>query len=400
MTLTGSRKFDVVTVGGGLAASSFAKSMAERDAKVLILEQEERFRDRVRGEFLCPWGVAEARELGVLDCLMKSCAREIAIVDLGMGPRDLRATTPQQTGGISYSHPEMQETLIDAAEQSGAAVRRGVCVTGITPGSEPQVTLSHKGKAETVTARLVVAADGRNSAVRKWAGFKVKESRDPFVFAGVLLAGVRSDPNIGWLIFNPELGLIGVVFSQPKDRFRAYLGYPSTSGYRLNGKSALPQFISESAKVAPFFGDFYGKAEDIGPLASFDGGDHWAEHPYRDGIALLGDAAGTTDPSFGQGMGLSLRDARTLRDALSKNSDWDTAGHVYATAHDDYYQRSRKTSGWFRAVFQEQGPEAVERRRRAMPLIAQDITRVPDHIFSGPDMPMDDSVRARFFGEC
>jgi len=35
-----------------------------------------------------------------------------------------------------------------------------------------------------------------------------------------------------------------------------------------------------------------------------------------------------------------------------------------------------------------------------MPLIAEDPTRVPDHIFSGPDLPVDDSVRARLFGEC
>ena len=124
MNASAAKSFDIVTIGGGLAASSFAKSMADRGAKVLILEQEERFRDRVRGEYLVPWGAAEARELGLLDCLMKSCAREVPIVDLGMGPRDLRTTTPQQSGGITYSHPEMQETLIAAAEQSDVTVRR------------------------------------------------------------------------------------------------------------------------------------------------------------------------------------------------------------------------------------------------------------------------------------
>ena len=382
-----------------MAASSFAKAMADRGAKVLILEQEERFRDRVRGEYLVPWGAAEARELGVFDCLMENCAREIPIVELGMGPRDLRTTTPQQTGGIAYSHPEMQETLIGLAERTGATVRRGISVTAITPGTQPEVTTNYKGKTEVIKTRMVVGADGRNSTVRKWAGFTVKESRDPFIFCGVLLSGVKIDTEVGWLIFNPELGLIGVVFAQPKDRFRAYLGYPATSGYRLNGKSALPQFVSESRRVAPFFSDFYSKVEGIGPLASFDGGDHWAEHPYRDGIALLGDAAGVTDPSFGQGMALSLRDARTLRDALLEDPDWNKAGHRYAERHDHYFQRCRTAAGWFRAVFQEQGAEAATRRQRAMPLIAQDPMRVPDHLFSGPEMPLDESVRARFYGE-
>ena len=157
--------------------------------------------------------------------------------------------------------------------------------------------------------------------------------------------------------------------------------------------------MPKPARVAPLFGEFYSKAEDIGPLASFEGGDSWVEHPYRAGIALLGDAAGTTDPSFGQGMSLSLRDARTLRDELSSSSDWDVAGHRYAEQHDTYFQRCRTAAGWFRTIFQEQTPEAASRRKRALPLIAEDPTRVPDHLFSGPDMPLDDDVRARFFGE-
>jgi hypothetical protein len=34
-----------------------------------------------------------------------------------------------------------------------------------------------------------------------------------------------------------------------------------------------------------------------------------------------------------------------------------------------------------------------------LPLIAQDGTRVPDHIISGPDLPLHETVRRRFFGE-
>ena len=392
--------FDVVTVGGGLAASSFARSMAERGAKVLILEQEERFRDRVRGEYVVPWGVVEARELGVLDVLRRDCAREIPWIDMGFGLRDLTTTTPQQLPGLSFSHPEMQEALLAAAEKSGAVVRRGVCVQNIEPGSRPQVVARKNGHAETISARLVVSADGRNSAARKWLGFTTKKSGDPFVFSGVLLSGVSAREDVGWFIFNPELGSIGALVPQGRGRFRAYFGYPSSSGYRLNGKDSIPLFLSESRKVAPVFGEFYSRAQDIGPLASFDGGDFWVEHPYRNGVALLGDAAGTTDPSFGQGMSLSLRDARTLRDALLANSDWDVAGHHYAERHDGYYQRCRTASGWLRAIFQEQTPEADARRQRALPLIAQDLSRVPDHLFSGPEMPLDDAVRARFFGEC
>ena len=392
--------FDVVTVGGGLAASSFAKSMAERGASVLILEQEERFKDRVRGEYIVPWGVAEARELGVLGVLRRECASEVPWVEMGFGPRDLRTTTSQQLSAVSFSHPQMQETLLAAAEKGGAVVRRGVRVQNIEPGARPRVMTRTNGQAETISARLVIAADGRNSAARKWLGFTTKKSGDPFVFSGVLLSGVSAREDAAWFIFNPEAGLIGALVPQGRGRSRAYFGYPSSAGDRLNGKDSVPLFLSESNRVAPLFGEFYSKAQDIGPLGSFDGGDYWAEHPYRNGVALVGDAAGTTDPSFGQGMALSLRDARTLRDALLNNSDWDAAGHQYAEQHDTYYQRCRTASGWLRTIFQEQTPEAAARRQRALPLIAEDLTRVPDHLFSGPELPLDDTTRARFFGEC
>ena len=38
-------------------------------------------------------------------------------------------------------------------------------------------------------------------------------------------------------------------------------------------------------------------------------------------------------------------------------------------------------------------------RDEALPLIAEDPTRVPDHLLSGPDLPADEAVRRRFFGE-
>jgi 2-polyprenyl-6-methoxyphenol hydroxylase-like FAD-dependent oxidoreductase len=39
-------------------------------------------------------------------------------------------------------------------------------------------------------------------------------------------------------------------------------------------------------------------------------------HPYRRGVALVGDAAAVSDPSWGQGLSMTLRDVRVLRDQL------------------------------------------------------------------------------------
>jgi 2-polyprenyl-6-methoxyphenol hydroxylase-like FAD-dependent oxidoreductase len=396
--MTASR-YDIVTIGGGLGASVLARAMAERGAKVLVLEQERRFRDRVRGEYVCPWGVAEAKELGIFELLRRNCASELPWADLGFGPRNLLKTTPQQLPGLSFSHPEMQEALLAAAEAVSAEVRRGVTVERIETGQQPFVVAAADGRTERIAARLIVAADGRSSQTRKWGGFTVEKNAQPFLFAGVLLTDVSARQDMGVFIFNSDLGTIGTLIPQSKSRYRAYLGYPTTADYRLQGSEKLALFFSESAKVAPVFAEFHAAAKSIGPLASFDGGDFWVNHPYRNGVALIGDAASTSDPSFGQGMSLTLRDVRVLRDELLRNSDWDQAGHRYAEQHDAYFHSCHTATVWFRQVFQEQSPEAALRRQRALPLIAEDLTRVPDHIFSGPEMPLDDSVRSRFFGE-
>ena len=62
--------YDLVTVGGGVGGSTLARGMSERGYRVLVIERETQFRDRVRGEFVFPWGVAEAKQLGVYDDLV------------------------------------------------------------------------------------------------------------------------------------------------------------------------------------------------------------------------------------------------------------------------------------------------------------------------------------------
>jgi 2-polyprenyl-6-methoxyphenol hydroxylase-like FAD-dependent oxidoreductase len=392
-------RYDIVTVGGGIGASALARAMAESGAKVLVLEQERQFRDRVRGEYVCPWGVAEAKKLGIFELLRTNCGTDLPLADMGFGPRNLIETTPQQAAALSFSHPEMQEALLAAAENAGAEVRRGAAVQGIESGAEPAVSVQSNSHTERIPARFIVAADGRGSAVRKWMGFTVEKNVQPFLFAGVLLTGVAVRQDLAVFVFNPELGTIAVVVPQSKGRCRAYFGYPTTAGYRLQGAESLGHFISECAKVAPVFAEFHAASKLAGPLATFDGGDVWVNHPYRDGVALLGDAAATSDPTFGQGLSLALRGARVLRDQLLANSDWDRAGHAYAEQHKIDFHSCHTCTVWFRQLFQEQSPEAARRRQVALPLISGDLMRVPDHIFSGPEMPIGDSVRARFFGE-
>jgi len=59
--------YDIITVGGGLGGSALAKAMVEHGAHVLVLEREQQFKDRVRGEQMHSWGVTEAKELRIYE---------------------------------------------------------------------------------------------------------------------------------------------------------------------------------------------------------------------------------------------------------------------------------------------------------------------------------------------
>jgi len=84
---------------------------------------------------------------------------------------------------------------------------------------------------------------------------------------------------------------------------------------------------------------------------------------------------------------------------LLRHNDWDAAGHAYAREHNRYYRALHEGTGWIYQLIYEFGPEADTRRARALPLLAADATRLPDVLFSGPEVPLGPAVRRRMFGE-
>jgi len=393
------KTFDLITIGGGLAGSTLAAAMAERGFSVLVLERDTQFKDRIRGEGISPWGVDEARRLGIYDLLRSSCGHELTQAAATIGPlsmplRDLTTTTPQRAPLLTFFHPKMQETLLDWAVGKGAEVRRGVTVTAVKGGVDPTVTMVGQGQDEQLHARLIVGADGRRSMVRHWGGFTVNQDPERNIICGVMMENMQvAADTLQWLI-QPDSGKIVVLFPQ-RDCVRAYLEYPASAPYRLQHERQIAHFVEESATVAP--PEFYHGARVIGPLASFSGADSWVDHPYRDNVVLVGDAAAASDPTYGQGLSLTLRDVRVLRDQLLATGDWDDAANLYAQEHDSYYGVIHRVDNWLTELLLTPGPQAAARRDRAFGRIAEDPNRFPDHLFSGPDQPADDYVRTRLF---
>lgn len=395
--------YDLIIVGGGIGGSVFAKVMAEHGARVLVVERDRQFKDRVRGEGMHAWGVPEAKALGVYDLLRHTCGLEVRWWDMYLGTmplacRDFTTTTPHGSPLFGFYHPDMQEVLLTAAEEAGAEVWRGASVRRVRTTPRPTVTVERDRWVSDLTARMVVAADGRNSPTRKWLQFEVHEDPARRLFTGVLLKNVPLPEDSWYAVMNPVNGHEVFLGNVGQGRVRAYLGYPQEANERFLKPHDLPRLFA-TAVASGANEALYADAEAIGPMATFASDDAWVAHPYCDGVALIGDAASTCDPSFGQGLAMALRSVRLLRDQLYATDDWDAAGHAYACAQHRDFAAIHTQEDWLRTILLETGPDADARRARAVPLIMADLSRVPDLFGMGPDAPIDDSVRQRFYGE-
>src|SRR4051812_3249442 len=398
-------EYEVVIIGGGLAGATLAKAIAKAGIRVLVLERETAFRDRVRGEAMFCWGGAEAHTLGISD-LLETHGREVRylvtqVVGLPEMPeRDLAETSPQRIGILTFYHPQMQTVTLRAAEEAGAIVRRGVTVTNVLPGYPATVCTREDGGDCISRTRLAVVADGRDSRCRKQAGFSVRSDPERMIMAGVLFKGLRAPEDQIRVVIHPPLGLFAITAPLGGGRFRSYAAvHRQGEPARLSGRQAVSDFVATSS-AAGMPAEWYDGAEPAGPLACFEGADRWVAHPYRDGVVLVGDAAAASDPSWGCGLSLTLRDVRVLRDRLVADTDWDRAAHAYAEEHDRYYGAIHRLTDWMTMLFYDPGLAGAARRTRAFPRLTENwVERVPDTIGLGPEAPSDEAARRRLFGE-
>lgn len=405
------QRVDVGIVGGGVAGCALGGALARDGLDVLVLERTTHFQDRVRGEWMAPWGVAEAKRLGVYEALMAAgghhLKRHVAYDEL-VSPADAEAGTmpidqlhPGSPGPLCLEHVRIQASLLELARESGARVLRGASDVRVTAGAAPSLRYRHSAVETEVACRWIVAADGRSSAVRRQLGIELLE--DPIDH---LIAGLLIDETEGWPDDLQAMGKVGdiayLVFPQGHGKIRLYADFDLSGRARFAGNDGAQKLLEAFRMDCVPRSEFIANARPIGPCRSYPSQDARVETPMVEGVALIGDAAGYNDPIIGQGLSISLRDARWVHELLTSGEPWRTELFVpYAEERAERMRRLRLAARYITRLYARFDERGVRRRQHAFAALKQkpELGMVQLAAFSGPESVPDEYFEPGFMNQ-
>jgi menaquinone-9 beta-reductase len=404
---------DIVIVGGGIAGSALASVAARDGLEVVVLERQERYADRVRGENLHPWGVAEARRLGLEEVLLEAGGHLVATtVDYGDGDdpdaaegaaRPVSGVVEGVDAELNLAHADACEALAATATEAGATVSRGITHITVTPGTRPVVSYHQDGVVRQRECRLVVGADGRSSRVRRQAGIRLHHAPETHLVAGLLVDDLDHDPRRNVVGIGDDVWM--VTFPQGGGRARVYLAFGTEHPRRFAGAAGVRRFLDTAVLDAVPNREAWAEASAVGPCRTFPADDTWTDRPFAEGVVLIGDAAGYTNPLIGQGLGLALRDVRALRELLREDPSLGSRALVdYGTRRAERMRRVRFLAQLHAYVWVTFGASGRALRRRVAERWQDDPSlRVASvGIFTGPDRldprVCTDGFRRRYLG--
>jgi 2-octaprenyl-6-methoxyphenol hydroxylase len=187
-------------------------------------------------------------------------------------------------------------------------------LTGVTVlefGFGPGKAVLHLSDGTTVKAKLIVAADGRNSPARNAAGIACEQR--PYGQTAITATVQHELPHNGTAEehFNPH----GVFAILPLTGQRSSLVWTETPDVAQHLMTLAPaEFLHELSKR---FGSHRGALSLIGPHHAYPLSLQIAKEFCAPRLALLGDAAHVVHPLAGLGLNLGFKDAAALSDIVS-----------------------------------------------------------------------------------
>ncbi|EIL91220.1 UbiH/UbiF/VisC/COQ6 family ubiquinone biosynthesis hydroxylase [Rhodanobacter spathiphylli] len=310
---------DVAVVGGGMAGAATALALARAGFSTALLEARAPAAWDAQAEVdlrvvgLAPSSVALLDDLDVWTSIRK--ARAAPYVHMHVWDAESGASIDFDAAsegrdllGHIVENSLVQWTLWQALQSAGVRV---ICPAEVTAfeAREGRIQLELAG-GETLSAALLVAADGAASPLRRLAGIGTR-GRDYAQRAVVAhVTTERPHQATAWQRFLPggPLALLpladgrsSIVWSLPEAEARRVLTLDE------------PAFLDELGVASDFR---LGRVIASTPRAAFPLKLQLAERYQAERLVLLGDAAHAVHPLAGQGVNLGLRDVAELRDVL------------------------------------------------------------------------------------
>lgn len=293
--------FDVCVVGSGPAGAACARDLAQAGASVVLLDRAAPPRYKTCGGGIVG-RVVEALDFDVGACIERRLHRIEVRLD---GEPGQFAVERSPAPVVMVMRAEFDARLSRAACDAGARLEAPASFRGLSRGAAGLDVLTDRGKLKVT---WVVGADGAGGRVARSAGFSEALHTIPAIESEIRVpqgvferfaAAARFDLGIppdgyGWVF--PKAGHLSVGCLSTRRRGRA----PD-----LNGR--LDAYLRRLGL------DGWIEREDHGfviPIRPRNG------RLARDGVLLVGDAAGLADPVTGEGISNAVRSGRLAARAV------------------------------------------------------------------------------------
>lgn len=319
----GDRK-DLLILGGGLVGMTLALAAARKGISSHVVDRAdpadltaEGFDGRASAISTASWnlfkniGIAEALE--PFGCPIAS----IAVTDqLKPGRIDFTPEPHEGSLGRMFANRQLRLALFDAARDEDL----------ISWHSKAEITERERGphgvsamlaSGETLTASLLVGAEGRGSPTREEAGIPVAkwQYNHRAIIAG--LEHEKPHDNVAWEIFYAAgpFALLPLLDKEDGTHRSALVWTVDEKDASGTLKLSDRAFLAEVEKR---MGNLFGEITTVGPRSSYPLGFHHTAQITGERLVLVGDAAHGIHPIAGQGLNLGLRDVGALVEVLDE----------------------------------------------------------------------------------
>ena len=319
--------YEIAVVGGGLAglvaAAALAGLLAQKGKRLAMVEAQP-FASHLTPAFdgrttAIAWqGQQLLREIGLWTQLAKLAEpiKQIRVADTFAAPGLTFDSDELGQGAFGYiiENRHLRAILLaHLRSQKNIDIYNPASVSALDLAGPTAALTLETGKQ--INAALVLAADGKNSALRKLAGIETFDLSYNQKALVCVVACAAPHNNIALEHFLPE-GPFAMLPMQPKKDGTTLMSIVWT--VKPNTAAALLA-LGEADFVAAMVEAGAGYMQPLSlatPIAAFPLSLRHARHYTAPHLALIGEAAHAIHPIAGQGFNLGLRDIACLRDNL------------------------------------------------------------------------------------